>query len=58
MERSVEAGAGADGELVEVKLRNVGGQSALEEGSGVEDLIGLTHLHEPSILYTLRERSS
>lgn len=56
MERSVEAGAGADGELVEVKLRNVGGQSALEEGSGVEDLIGLTHLHEPSILYTLRER--
>lgn len=28
----------------------------VEEGSNVEDLISLTHLHEPSILFTLRER--
>jgi myosin V len=28
----------------------------VEEGCNVEDLISLTHLHEPSILFTLRER--
>ena len=48
--------SGNAGELLDVKLRNVAGQSPLEEGAGVADLIGLTHLHEPSILYTLRER--
>jgi len=28
----------------------------VDEGADVADLISLTHLHEPSILYTLRER--
>jgi myosin V len=39
-----------------IKLRNVKGQAGVEEGSAVDDLIVLTHLHEPSILYTLEER--
>lgn len=40
----------------EIKLRNVKGQASLEEGADVDDLIALTHLHEPSILFTLAER--
>lgn len=31
-------------------------QASMEEGPGVEDLIVLTHLHEPAILYSLEER--
>jgi len=50
---SVQPGSG---ELKDIKIRNTNGQSPVEEGSEVEDLIVLTHLHEPSILYTLRER--
>lgn len=35
----------------------VGGvQASIEEGPGVDDLIVLTHLHEPAILYTLHQR--
>lgn len=32
------------------------GQASIEEGKGVDDLIVLTHLHEPAILFTLQER--
>ena len=32
------------------------GQISAEEGEGVDDLIVLTHLHEPAILYTLQQR--
>lgn len=41
-----------------LKLRNVKGQggASVEEGPGVADLIVLTHLHEPAILFTLEER--
>ncbi|CBJ27444.1 myosin-like protein [Ectocarpus siliculosus] len=41
-----------------LKLRNVKGQggASIEEGPGVDDLIVLTHLHEPAILYTLHQR--
>ena len=39
-----------------LKLRNVGEQSPVTEGADVDDLVSLTHLHEPSMLYTLRER--
>lgn len=31
-------------------------QASIEEGPGVDDLIVLTHLHEPAILYTLHQR--
>ncbi|CAM9626880.1 unnamed protein product, partial [Discosporangium mesarthrocarpum] len=42
----------------DLKLRNVKGQggASVEEGPGVSDLIVLTHLHEPAILHTLKER--
>jgi len=43
-------------ELPDLKLRNVVGQATVPEGTNVEDLINLTHLHEPAILYTLKER--
>lgn len=43
-------------EFVDVKLRNVSGQGSTLEGVGVEDLTSLTHLHEPTILYSLNER--
>ncbi|CAM9925150.1 unnamed protein product, partial [Heterosigma akashiwo] len=43
-------------DLPDLKLRNVTGQASLPEGTDVEDLIELTHLHEPAILYTLSER--
>lgn len=33
-----------------------GEQASIEEGPGVDDLIVLTHLHEPAILYTLHQR--
>ncbi|CAM9291263.1 unnamed protein product, partial [Scytosiphon promiscuus] len=41
-----------------LKLRNVKGQggASIEEGPAVDDLIVLTHLHEPAILYTLHQR--
>eukprot|EP00611_Tribonema_gayanum_P031887 TRINITY_DN9340_c0_g1_i1.p1 TRINITY_DN9340_c0_g1~~TRINITY_DN9340_c0_g1_i1.p1 ORF type:complete len:1500 (-),score=485.70 TRINITY_DN9340_c0_g1_i1:137-4636(-) len=39
-----------------IKLRNVKGQASVEEGAAVDDLIVLTHLHEPAILFTLEER--
>jgi len=45
-----------DVDLPELKLRNVPGQATAEEGKTVQDLIELTHLHEPAILYTLHER--
>ena len=31
-------------------------QAGIEEGPAVDDLIVLTHLHEPAILYTLQQR--
>lgn len=31
-------------------------QASIEEGPEVDDLIVLTHLHEPAILYSLEER--
>mmetsp|Transcript_19374 Transcript_19374/g.28663 ORF Transcript_19374/g.28663 Transcript_19374/m.28663 type:complete len:1499 (+) Transcript_19374:129-4625(+) len=40
----------------DIKLRNVEGQSGTLEGAGIDDLVVLTHLHEPAILYTLEER--
>lgn len=43
-------------EFVDVKLRNVPGQASIIEGVGVEDLTSLTHLHEPTILYSLNQR--
>lgn len=43
-------------ECVDVKLRNVSGQASTLEGVGVEDLTSLTHLHEPTILYSLSQR--
>lgn len=43
-------------ECAEVKLRNVAGQASTLEGLGVEDLTSLTHLHEPTILYSLNQR--
>lgn len=39
-----------------LKLRNVAGQSSVIEGSNVADLTSLTYLHEPAILFSLRER--
>ncbi len=50
-----------DGEgSCDIKLRNVkrsdGEEEGVEEGGDINDLITLTHLHEPSILYTLQER--
>lgn len=43
-------------EFVDVKLRNVMGQASTFEGVDVEDLTSLTHLHEPTILYSLNQR--
>lgn len=43
-------------ECADVKLRNVAGQASTLEGLGVEDLTSLTHLHEPTILYSLNQR--
>ncbi|CAM9562517.1 unnamed protein product, partial [Sphacelaria rigidula] len=43
-------------EFVDLKLRNVSGQASTLEGVGVEDLTSLTHLHEPTILYSLNQR--
>lgn len=43
-------------ECAEVKLRNVAGQASTLEGLAVEDLTSLTHLHEPTILYSLNQR--
>ncbi|CAM9224876.1 unnamed protein product [Chrysoparadoxa australica] len=40
----------------DLKLQNVKGQAGVEEGADVDDLIVLTHLHEPAILFTLHER--
>ncbi len=42
----------------DITLRNVkgSGEEGAEEGIDINDLITLTHLHEPSILYTLKER--
>lgn len=39
-----------------LKLRNVAGQSSVIEGSNVADLTSLTYLHEPAILFSLKER--
>lgn len=39
-----------------VGFRCMGWQASFEEGLGVNDLIVLTHLHEPAILFTLEER--
>lgn len=39
-----------------LKLRNVQGQSSVIEGSKVNDLTSLTYLHEPAILFSLKER--
>lgn len=39
-----------------LKLRNVAGQSSVIEGHGVADLTSLTYLHEPAILFSLKER--
>lgn len=50
------ASADEQDEFVDVKLRNVIGQASTFEGVGVEDLTSLTHLHEPTILYSLNER--
>lgn len=43
-------------ECADVKLRNVAGQASNLEGAGVEDLTSLSHLHEPTILYSLSQR--
>ncbi|CAN0268630.1 unnamed protein product, partial [Ascophyllum nodosum] len=43
-------------ELTDLKLRNVFGQASTFEGVEVEDLTSLTHLHEPTILYSLHQR--
>nr|BAF80876.1 myosin-like protein [Saccharina japonica] len=43
-------------ECADVKLRNVAGQASTLEGLGAEDLTSLTHLHEPTILYSLNQR--
>lgn len=39
-----------------IKLRNVQGQSSVVEGCKVADLTSLTYLHEPAILFSLKER--
>lgn len=39
-----------------LKLRNVAGQATVVEGAKVADLTSLTYLHEPAILYSLKER--
>lgn len=39
-----------------LKLRNVQGQASVLEGAKVDDLTSLTYLHEPAILYSLKER--
>lgn len=39
-----------------LKLRNVAGQASVVEGSNVADLTSLTYLHEPAILFSLKER--
>lgn len=39
-----------------LKLRNVQGQATVIEGANVADLTSLTHLHEPAILFSLKER--
>lgn len=39
-----------------IKLRNVQGQSSVIEGANVADLTSLTYLHEPAILFSLKER--
>ena len=41
-------------ELEDIKIRDVGGADSVV--GGVDDLIGLTHLHEPAILHALRLR--
>lgn len=43
-------------ECADVKLRNVSGQASKFEGASVEDLTSLSHLHEPTILYSLSQR--
>ncbi len=46
----------AGDECKDLKLRNVIGQSNVEEGYRVNDLTQLTYLHEPAILHSLSER--
>ncbi len=46
----------AGDECNHLKLRNVMGQSNVEEGYRVNDLTQLTYLHEPAILHSLYER--
>ncbi len=46
----------AGDECNHIKLRNVIGQSNVEEGYRVNDLTQLTYLHEPAILHSLCER--
>ncbi|CAM9283067.1 unnamed protein product [Pylaiella littoralis] len=55
---TVEYAVAADEEeeCADVKLRNVAGQASNLEGAGVEDLTSLSHLHEPTILYSLSQR--
>jgi len=45
-------------ELEDIKIRDVDSSSSSSRGvvGGVDDLIGLTHLHEPAILHALRLR--
>lgn len=49
-------GGGVPGGLLGFLKRARGEQASIEEGPGVDDLIVLTHLHEPAILYTLHQR--
>lgn len=49
--------SGSDEEdIKDLKLRNVTGQATIVEGANVADLTSLTYLHEPAILYSLKER--
>lgn len=49
-------GGGLSGGLLGFSEHARGEQASIEEGPGVDDLIVLTHLHEPAILYTLHQR--
>ncbi len=52
---SLEAGGAAATELPDVKAMNEEGmgEDTTEGRGGVDDLIDLTHLHEPAILHVL-----
>lgn len=56
--RRVAAKRNKEGEFANIKLANEGLETPGDEGEAsiVDDLIRLTHLHEPAILHTLELR--